>query len=87
MSMRDRFFLTFAMLWTSFTLVSLGVITAMIVREPAFPLGFGWIRTRGLAGLWITVPSILIGLAGMVLLQTRRLIGARLLLLSPPCGP
>jgi hypothetical protein len=77
---RNRFFPAVAVLWTSFTVVSLGVITAMIVREPAFPLGFGWIRTRGLAGLWITVPSILVGIAGLILLKARSAIGARLLL-------
>src|ERR1039458_947192 len=39
MSLRDRVLLALAVLWTTFTVVSLGVITAMIVREPAFPLG------------------------------------------------
>jgi hypothetical protein len=80
MPLRNRFFLPLAVLWTSFTVVSLGVITAMIVREPAFPLGFGWIRTRGLAGLWITLPSALLGIAGLILLKTRRTLGSRLLL-------
>jgi len=81
MSTRDRVFLAFSILWTSFTVVSLGVITVMILREPAFPLGLGWIRTRGLAGLWITVPSALLGAAGLVLLKLRRPTGSRLLLL------
>ena len=80
MSIRDRFLLAFAVLWTIFTVVWLGVITAMIVREPAFQLGLGLIRTRGLAGLWVTVPSILLGIAGLILLKTRRTIGTRLLL-------
>jgi hypothetical protein len=61
-------------------MVSLGVITVLIVREPAFPLGLGWIRTRGLAGLWITVPSLLLGIVGLIFLMTRRAVGSRLLL-------
>jgi hypothetical protein len=80
MSLRERVFLALAVLWTTFTVVFQGVITVMIVKEPAFPLGFGWIRTRGLAGLWITVPSILLGIAGLILLQTRRTTGSRVLL-------
>ena len=66
MSWKDRGFLALAVLWTIFTVGLFGVITAMIVREPAFPLGLGWIRTHGLAGLWITVPSALLGIAGLV---------------------
>ena len=78
--MKNRLFLVIALLWTSFTVVSLGVISAMIVLQPAFSLGFGWIRTRGLAGLWITVPSLLLGLSGLILLQRRVGLAARLLL-------
>ncbi len=81
MSWRDRGFLALAVLWTIFTVVLFGVITAMIVREPAFPLGLGWIRTRGAAGLWITVPSALLGIAGLILLIARRTTGSRVLLL------
>ncbi len=80
MWLKDRILLALAVLWTIFTVVSLGVITAMIVKEPAFPLGLGWIRTSGLAGLWITLPSILLGVAGLVLLKTQRTTGFRLLL-------
>jgi hypothetical protein len=80
MSVRARVFLALNVLWTTFTVVSLGVITAIILREPAFPLGFGWIRTRGLAGLWITVPGALLGIAGLILLKARRTTGTRLLL-------
>lgn len=80
MLIRDRFFLALAVLWTTFTVVTLAVITAMMLREPAFPLGLGWIRTRGLAGLWITVPSILLGTAGLILLTRRLTVGARVLL-------
>ncbi len=81
MSLTDRVLLTLAVLWTIFTVVSLGVITTMILTEPAFPLGLGWIRTSGLAGLWITVPSALLGIAGLLLLKTRRTTGFCLLLL------
>jgi hypothetical protein len=81
MSWKDRGFLALAVLWTIFTVVLFGVITAMIVRGPAFPLGLGWIRTNGLTGLWITVPSALLGIAGLVLLKMRRPIAIRLLLL------
>jgi hypothetical protein len=80
MPVRDRLFLALAALWTIFTVVWLGVITALILREPAFSLGLGLIRTNGLAGLWVTVPSVLLGIAGLVLLMTRRTIGTRLLL-------
>ena len=80
MSFGNRFLLALVVLWTSFTVVFLAVITAMMVREPAFPLGFGWIRTRGLAGLWITVPSLLLGIAGLILWKTRGVVGSRLLL-------
>jgi len=80
MSLRNRIFLALAVLWSSFTVVFLGVITAMIATEPAFPLGLGWIRTRGLAGLWVTIPSGLLGVAGLILLKMRREIGFRLLL-------
>jgi len=79
-SFTDRVLLTLAVLWTIFTVGSLGVITAMIVTQPAFPLGLGWIRTNGLAGLWVTVPSALLGIAGLILLKTRRTTGFCLLL-------
>jgi len=81
MSLRDRVLLALAVLWTVFTVVALGVITAMILREPAFPLGLGWIRTSGPVGLWITVPSILLGIVGLALLMTRPTTGSRVLLL------
>ncbi|MGB9234504.1 MAG: hypothetical protein WCC04_08825 [Terriglobales bacterium] len=81
MSLRDRILLALAVLWTVFTVVALGVITAMILREPAFPLGLGWIRTSGPAGLWITVPSILLGIVGLALLLMRPTTGSRVLFL------
>ena len=81
MSARERILLALNLLWTSFTVVSLCVITVFILRQPAFPLGFGWVRTRGLAGLWITIPSALLGIFGLVLLKVRPSAGSRLLLL------
>lgn len=68
-------------LWTLFTVVFLAVISVLIVREPEFPLGITFVQTRGLPGLWITVPSFLLGAAGLLLLLRRRATGARWLLL------
>lgn len=81
MAVIHRIFLVLAVLWTTFTILSLTGITAMIATDPAFPLGLGWIQTRGLTGLWITLPSIILGVAGLILLKLNRLIGARLLFL------
>jgi uncharacterized membrane protein len=78
------------LLWTAFTVVFLGVISVLIVREPNFPLGITFVDTRGLAGLWITVPSFLLGLFGLLLLLFRRATGAKWLLLYsaiPLLGP
>lgn len=80
MASKDSVLLFLSGLWTAFTVVSLGVITAMIVLEPGFALGLGWIRTRGLSGLWITVPGILLGIAGLILVKLRRTTGCRLLM-------
>ncbi len=81
MSIKDRFFLAFAALWATFTVVALVVITTLILKEPGFSLGLGLIRTHGLAGLWVTVPSIVLGITGLILLTMRRAIGTRLLLI------
>ncbi len=75
-----RILLALNLLWTSFTVVALGFITAMILRDPAFPLGLGWIRTRGPAGLWITLPLLSLALGGLVLQAVRHPLGIRLLL-------
>jgi hypothetical protein len=69
------------LLWTIFTVVFLAVISVQILREPAFPLGITFVQTVGLAGLWITVPSFLLGVAGLVLLLLRHPTGAKWLLL------
>ena len=68
-----------AFLWTLFTVVSFAVVSVLIVREPGFPLGITFVSTHGLAGLWITVPSFLLGAGGLVLLLMRRANGAKLL--------
>jgi hypothetical protein len=80
MSLKGRVFLALAVFWTIFTVVTLSVITTLMFMEPGFPLGLGWIRTRGLVGLWITLPSILLGVAGLILLTMHRTIGVRVLL-------
>ncbi len=51
----------------------------MILGDHTFPLGLGWIQTRGWTGLWVTLPSALLAVAGLILLWVRRTIGARLL--------
>jgi len=81
MALRRRFFLVLATLWTAFTVLSLALITIMISTEPGFPLGLGLIQTRGLTGLWVTLPGIVLGAAGLILLKVSRPVGARLLVL------
>ncbi len=68
------------LLWTIFTVVSFAVISIQILRIPSFPLGITFVQTRGLPGLWITVPSFLLGVAGLTLLMFRRATGAKWLL-------
>ncbi len=80
MSTMSRILFALNLLWTSFTVVVLGFITAMILRDPSFPLGLGWMRTRGLAGLWLTVPALLLAVVGLVFLKFRTAVGIRLLL-------
>jgi len=67
------------LLWTIFTLVTAVVISIRILGDRDFPLGLGWIQTRGWAGLWFTVPSALLAVAGLILLWPRRTLGAKLL--------
>jgi hypothetical protein len=66
--------------WIIFTVVFFAVISLKILHEPDFPLGITFVDTRGLAGLWITVPSFLQGGIGLVLLIPRRAAGAKWLL-------
>lgn len=68
------------LLWTLFTVGTFAVISVLILRQPDFPLGITFVETRGLAGLWITVPSFALGTVGLVLLLVRRSKGALLLL-------
>lgn len=79
-SIGRHLFSAIVLLWTIFTVVTFVVISVLIVREPGFPLGLGWVQTRGLAGLWTTLPSALVGIAGLVLLWLRPAVGKRLLL-------
>lgn len=81
------------LLWTVFTVVTLAVISVLILRVPHFPLGITFVSTRGLGGLWITVPGFVLGIAGLCLTLFRRISGARYLLLysafwtaSTSCG-
>lgn len=69
------------LLWTTFTVVTFAVISVLIVRTPDFPLGVTFVSTRGLAGLWITLPSFVVGIGGLLLMLSRRVSGARCLLL------
>jgi hypothetical protein len=69
------------LLWTIFTVVTFAVITVLILRVPQFPLGITFVSTRGIAGLWITIPAFVLGIAGLILMLFRHISGARCLLL------
>ncbi|HTV81893.1 MAG TPA: hypothetical protein VME18_04535 [Acidobacteriaceae bacterium] len=69
------------LLWTIFTAVTLAVLSVLILRVPHFPLGVTFVSTRGLAGLWITLPGVVLGVAGLFLTLFHRVSGARCLLL------
>lgn len=69
------------MLWTIFTVVTFAVISVLILRTPHFPLGITFVSTQGIAGLWITVPAFVLGMAGLILMLLHRIGGARCLLL------
>jgi len=77
MQIVNRAWLAVVLLWTLFTVGAFAVISVLILRTPGFPLGITFVETRGLAGLWITVPSFLLGLAGIILLAARRARGAQ----------
>jgi hypothetical protein len=55
--------------WVTGTAILLLVVAVHIVSQPDFPLGLGWIRTTGPAGLWLTLVPALVGLAGVTLLR------------------
>jgi hypothetical protein len=76
-----RIWLAIALLWTLFTVGFFAVVSVLILRAPEFPLGITFVQTRGLPRLWITVPSFLLGVAGIILLIVRRTTGAKCLLL------
>jgi hypothetical protein len=79
MRLGSRLLSAAALLWTIFTLVTSVVISIKILGDREFPLGLGLIHTRGWAGLWVTVPSALLAVAGLILLWARRTTGAKLL--------
>jgi hypothetical protein len=68
-------------LWTIFTVVFFAVVSVLILRQPGFPLGLGLIQTHGLSGLWVTAPSFLAGMAGLLLFPARPSAGTKLLTL------
>ena len=72
-----RAWLAVVLLWTLFTVGTFAIISVLILRTPEFPLGITFVQTHGLAGLWITVPSFLLGVAGLFLLALRRTSGAK----------
>ncbi len=66
--------------WILATALPLLGITAGVLTEPGFPLGLGVIRTRGLAGLWVSFVPAAVGLAGVGLLGRSGRVGAGLIL-------
>ena len=68
-----------AVSWCLLTALLLLGISVGILTQPGFPLGLGWIRTTGLAGLWVTLLPGVVALAGVVLLRRRRRLAGGLL--------
>ncbi len=62
------------------TLGTFVTISVLIFRDPGFPLGLGLIQTRGMTGLLVTIPSVVVGIAGLILSLAHRPIGMSLLL-------
>ena len=69
-----------ARFWITGTAILLFVVAVGILSQPGFPLGFGVIRTTGLAGLWMTLVPGLVGLSGVVLLRGTGRLGPGLVL-------
>jgi hypothetical protein len=65
--------------WIVVTALPLLGITLGILTEPGFPLGLGFIRTRGLTGLWVSLVPAVVGVTGVVLLRWSRRVGASLI--------
>jgi len=66
--------------WTLVSALPLLAIAVGILSRPDFPLGLGFIRTRGLAGLWCSLLPAVVGIAGVVLLRSWPRVGAGLIL-------
>ncbi len=69
-----------ALFWIAVTAILLLAIAGHVLAEPGFPLGLGFIETRGLAGLWATLLPAAVGLGAVVLLWRSSRVGAGLLL-------
>jgi hypothetical protein len=68
-----------AVSWCLLTALLLLGITVGILTQAGFPLGLGWIRTTGLAGLWVTLVPADVAFAGILLLGRRRRVAGGLL--------
>ena len=66
--------------WIVASAVPLLVIAIGVLTQPDFPLGLGFIRTRGLAGLWATLFPAVVGVGGVLLLRWSDRVGAGLIL-------
>lgn len=70
-----------SLLWIAGTAMLLLGLSVLIVKQRDFPLNFGLVRARGLDGLWATLLPGLVGLAGAVLVRSKRTMGAGLVAL------
>ncbi len=66
--------------WVVVTAIPLLAMVVHILTRPDFPIGLGFIRTRGLMGLWVTLLPAVVALGGVVTLGLRRRMGAAMLL-------
>jgi len=64
-----------AVLWTTATLSYLLVVSALILRQPRFPLSLGFVHTIGVSGLWITLFPAAAAVAGLALWARHRAVG------------
>lgn len=69
----------FALGWSWLSVIYLFVLSALIVRDAAFPLNIGKINTVGRTGLWITLLPAFTGIIALLLVSTRIRLGGRLL--------
>jgi hypothetical protein len=80
MSRRAGVWRAVAISWCLVSALPLLAITLGILTQPGFPLGLGFIGTRGLMGLWVTLLPATAGIGGVVLLRRSTRIGAGLIL-------